>query len=407
MSLLETMVSALGSMDPDKVTVHRERCVSVRDRNVRCQKCADACTSGALSRTEDGIACDPNLCIGCGTCVTACPTSAIEVAAPDDSELTRMLKQSIRATKGHPIVACAVSCDAARACADGSSFDEGAVCEVPCLGRVDESLLVGAAAYGCFDVTLVKHHCAVCPHAPGERMCAEVVESARHLLDAFGSDMPVRVDDVMPACAFSSEAPSAHRAKAAGGFSRRDAMRSAGVGAAQVAAGVAQEEIGEVLGEAPAVHEPVLAKVGANGTLPHFTPERRIRLYNYLKHVGEPCADEIRSRVIGAVTIDTSACTSCRMCTVFCPTGALFKVDEKGAWGVAHRSAACVQCRSCEQLCPAQAITVHDSVPAAQFMGKDVVFWDMPRPTWTPNKPDSIFTKVHHVIGDDLEMTMF
>jgi len=43
--------------------------------------CADVCPMGAISRSEKtrAMAVDPNLCIGCGMCMTACPLGGISV----------------------------------------------------------------------------------------------------------------------------------------------------------------------------------------------------------------------------------------------------------------------------------------------------------------------------------------
>ena len=47
--------------------------------------CADACPMGAISRnTELGsMTVDPDLCIGCGTCMVACPLGGISVKADE------------------------------------------------------------------------------------------------------------------------------------------------------------------------------------------------------------------------------------------------------------------------------------------------------------------------------------
>lgn len=148
-------------------------------------------------------------------------------------------------------------------------------------------------------------------------------------------------------------------------------------------------------------------KVGENGTLSHFVPSRRVRVFNYLKHIGEPVAPSIRTRVIGTVELDTAACDSCRMCAVFCPTGALEKHDGEDFFGVLHRPAKCMQCRLCESICPHHALTVSDTVPTEQFMGKKAVAYKMEKPTWEPNTPTSMYSKVHEVIGKDLEMCSF
>ena len=130
-------------------------------------------------------------------------------------------------------------------------------------------------------------------------------------------------------------------------------------------------------------------------------------MYNYLKHIGEPVVDEVQTRVVGKVTIDADRCTSCRMCAVFCPTGAIFKVDEPECFGIFHRPAACMQCRLCESLCHEGAITIEDRIPIKQFMGQKGILYEMPRPEWKPNEPDSMFNKVHNVLGEDLPMRAF
>ena len=48
-----------------------------------------------------------------------------------------------------------------------------------------------------------------------------------------------------------------------------------------------------------------------------------------------------------------------------------------------------------------------DTVPAAQFMGREAVVIAMEKPAWEPNRPDSMYNKIHTVIGEDLEMCMF
>lgn len=414
MSLIESMVDMLGRMDPDYLTVHDERCVTVRNRNARCLKCVEACTSGALALIEGEIHFEEGRCIGCGTCATVCPTSAIEIHNPDDKELIRQLKSSIRATGGHPVVACATAADAgapetaqSRRAAlllrkqKGVPIDGNVYVRVPCLGRIDETVLLAAAAYGCHDITLVRRNCAGCPHRTGGDVCDAVVESARNLLQAFGCPMPIHMREGLPSrlAGLVSGMPSK-------GTDRRVLLSEAAVGAKAAAADLAARELR--FGEEPELPIPVrYRKVDEHGTLSHFVPTRRTLIYNYLKHIGEPRSEEIDQRVIGIVHIDGNVCTSCRMCATFCPTGALMKVDEEGAFGVAHRSAACVHCNLCESICPVGAISVSSRVPAEQFMGKKVVYWEMERPEWKPNRFDSLFTKMHHVIGEDVQMCQF
>lgn len=430
MSFLDGLLTMLGSIESDAISVHKERCISVRNRNARCMRCVEACTSGALAYEQGALAVHPERCIGCGTCATACPTCAIEICDPTDEELTARVKRSIAATKGHPVVACSKAAARVRAELDGAPsgarlfgrsgrnrlcVDEARMVEVPCLGRVDESVLVGMAAYRSYDVTLVCGQCDTCEHAPGGSLVREVLQGSRNLLDAFGSDMPVRLGQDMPPHVIDKAAEvearlSASGGKAGGGVSRRDFLRGAKDSAATAAVEAATSAVAEGLGAAaPASQAGAFQKVGKDGSLSHFVPSRRTRLYNYLRHVGDgtPVAETVATRIIGSVSINADACSSCRMCAVFCPTGALKKVDEKGSFGIVHRPSACVQCRLCEGICPQHAITVSGNVPIRQFLGKEAVRYGMKEPEWVPNKPTSMYDKVHSVLGPDLEMCMF
>ena len=397
MSLVDGLLAMLGAIEGDALAVHDERCISVRNRNADCLRCAEACTSGAITYRDNDLHVEPDNCIGCGSCATACPTCAIEIKKPSDEELTAAVKRSIVATKGHPVIACETALRAA-----GEEPDAGRLVEVPCLGRVDESLLVGVAAYKAFDVTLVCGACEECPHAPGGTLMREVAASASNMLRAFGSTMPVTVTDAFPAHVHVPGGAGA----AGDGVSRRDFLHAAKDTTKQAASAAVSQELAAHLGQ----QEPVPAayrKVGQDGTLSHFVPSRRVRLYNYLQHVGQPVADEVDSRVIGAVSIDAEACSSCRMCAVFCPTAAIRKLDEDGAFGIVHRPSACMQCRLCERICPESAITVSSTVPIKQFMGKEAVCYAMEKPAWKPNKPSSMYDKLHATLGEDLEMCMF
>ena len=398
MSLINGLLALLGEIESDAIAVHEERCISVRNRNADCLRCVEACASGALAYRAGELLVEPERCIGCGTCATACPTCAIELRNPTDAELTAQLKRSIVATKGHPVIVCEQALEAANVAAD----DASAACAVPCLGRMDESALVGLAAYRAFDATLACGSCETCPHAPGGALVREVVEGARNLLEAFGSSMPIDLEECVPERVL--EPGGSHGQAGSDGVGRRDFFRSAKDASTRAAGAAVAEELGMVEAEpVPAAYR----KVGADGTLSQFVPTRRVRLYNYLQHVGQPTADEVETRVIGAVSIDAQKCSSCRMCAVFCPTGAIKKLDEGGVFGIVHRPSACMQCRLCEHICPEQAIAVSGRVPIRQFMGKEAVCFAMKRPTWTPNKPSSMYDKLHSTLGEDLEMCMF
>ena len=43
-----SIMGVLDGVSSEAVVVHQERCAKVRNRNVACLKCADACTSGCI-----------------------------------------------------------------------------------------------------------------------------------------------------------------------------------------------------------------------------------------------------------------------------------------------------------------------------------------------------------------------
>ncbi len=79
--------------------------------SLRCQHCDDApclyaCLTGALSRDpESGVVdVDEDRCIGCWTCILACPFGALKL----DTEKATVAKCDL--CPGEPIPACVVNC---------------------------------------------------------------------------------------------------------------------------------------------------------------------------------------------------------------------------------------------------------------------------------------------------------
>ena len=67
-----SIMGVLDGVSSEAVVVHQERCAKVRNRNVACLKCADACTSGCIVLVDGELRVDASKCVGCGTCATVC-----------------------------------------------------------------------------------------------------------------------------------------------------------------------------------------------------------------------------------------------------------------------------------------------------------------------------------------------
>lgn len=410
------------------LAVDQTRCAKVRNRNVNCLKCADACTSGCIALMDGELRVDASKCVGCGTCATVCPTCALEARNPTDAELLARCRGHVR--NGVVAIACGLELEAL----DGL-VDRDAIVSVVCAGRVDESLLVQLAADGCSEVHVLCGVCEQCAQRAGRKTTELVMENAKAILDAWGSacDVTTRfpqqlllegasIADVRAAeeASFSSlranppviplppEPALRHRdagnspcagmedecgvpraATDAGSKSACPAPdpRDSHDGGGAVAKGgldpaavdvnpsrLTGEELEEALGtffkkRVKVKTQPSLVKVMKDGTLPHFLPDRRERLLNALVQLGEPKAASLETRLWGCVVIDGTKCSSCQMCATFCPTGAISKyLDEDGSFGVTHYPGDCVKCASCVDICKEGAVRIVDSVPPAYLL---------------------------------------
>ena len=412
-----TATRALQALQSDHVHVRQERCLLVRNRNAECLRCAQACTSGCISYNEQTkvLEIDQARCVGCGTCATACPTCALEARDPNDTELLARLQGALNASAPKTI---AIACEKA-----GIAQDERAI-RLTCLGRIDESALLQLAAWGAREVALTCGPCDTCEHKPGRTVVEEVCESANTLLGLWDGTMHVELKEVeraaeqagLPAQETDADGTAAQseiaqvdqqiqtadagRAATHGEIAQANQqIQSADAGKAATHGEIAQvdqqiqtagtdkvaeqgtatrdgdganlsDEVND--GETAAtdqVDRPLKRlKVMADGTLPHFVPDRRERLLDALADLGEGPSDSqamARTRLWGHVVIDTDKCTSCRMCATFCPTGAIVKFDAPdGTFGVDHYAADCVKCLCCQAICRTQAIVVEDAVPA-------------------------------------------
>ena len=391
-----TATRALQALQSDHVHVCQERCLLVRNRNAECLRCAQACTSGCISYNEQTkmLDIDQARCVGCGTCATACPTCALEARDPNDTELLARLQGALNASASKTV---AIACEKA-----GIAQDERAV-RLTCLGRIDESALLQLAAWGAREVTLTCGPCDTCEHKPGHAVVEEVCESANTLLGLWDSTMHVELEEVGHAAeqaGLPARETDVDRAATQGEIERADQkiqaadtgrvathgesvqvdqqIQTAGTDKVAEQSTATRDGDGANLsdeasdGETTAtdqVDRPLKRlKVMADGTLPHFVPDRRERLLDALADLGEGPTDSramARTRLWGHVVIDTDKCTSCRMCATFCPTGAIVKFDTPdGTFGVDHYAADCVKCLCCQAICRTQAIVVEDAVPA-------------------------------------------
>ncbi|MDE8701839.1 4Fe-4S binding protein [Adlercreutzia equolifaciens] len=341
----------LDELDSMALSVHQNRCIQVRNGNVSCLRCATVCTSGCLSIVDGELVVDQQRCVGCGTCASVCPTAAIGVRVPSDAQL---LDHCVRASRqGVLRIVCHSALEA-----DG---EEGTCEGVPvvCLGRLNESLLVSLAAEGIGEVELVCGTCEQCSYRPGRVAAETACTSAQNLLKAWD------------------------RAFAWSFVTRESSRRLPLFPPTPSSAAVCER------GVFVTKPTPRRAHVTGDGTLPHFLPERHESIIDALADLGEPVAERVESRLWGTASIDRSRCRGCRLCSVFCPTGALWRITEAdGTVGLVHYPADCVQCRCCEQVCRQGAIKVVGEVATDDLLSGRGNVLEVAIPLRDPQDPD-------------------
>jgi len=371
---LADLVEIAESLGSSHVYVAPHRCVKVRNRNAKCSKCVDACAHDAVQVGGNKLSIVAPLCVGCHACTTACPTEALIPIDPQDSELLDSIASATLAAEGKSVFACARM--AARHVAEPEKY-----AQVSCLARMEEGVLLQLAARGIGDIVLVDGVCSTCKYRANIPLIDTVVDTANQLLAAQGSDTRVQRVSSFPESVLAEDAHASYTA------SRRSFFTQAGSMTRSAAKTAAEKSVEQMLGAQKKV-EPTLRErlqMGAGNNLPQFQSDRHMHVLDAMYELGESQVDAIDTRLFGNVSIDTEKCSTCFMCTTFCPTGALKKSEEplpEGAEGelLEFSVADCVQCRLCADACLKKCITVDTRVSTAELFDFEPRFILLPRP---------------------------
>lgn len=386
------IIGVLDAVSSEAITARQSRCAVVRNRNVHCFKCADACTSGCISIIDGKLTIDLRKCVGCGTCATVCPTCALETHNPSDAQL---LSACVNAARGGRVT---IICTQYRQSVKGM-LDPDEFAEVVCLGRVEESLTSALAASGIVEINLVCGMCEHCDQQHGLATAELVAETSNVLLNAWGSSARVAVSEMVP------EYVLAEGVRIVDAFEAHSVYFSERCGNAPIVSetdAVASQVAGN-----SSVHEDAVPalRVMKDGTLPHFLPDRREKLLSNLSSLGNPIEGDIVTRLWGSVVIDGQKCSSCRMCATFCPTGAISKFDnDDSTFGVEHYPGDCVKCGTCRDICPENAIILLDGIKAAYLLDGTVHHYSMkPRDVEMNDAHQIVNTMRQYIDGDVYE----
>ena len=366
---INDIMQVAEALEKNPVAVLRDRCVAVRNRNATCRKCVQACLAGAIDIAANEIHLDAGACISCGACTSVCPTEALVSVKPVDSQLARAAAEAAAANDGRAVFACARI--SSKRLADPQLY-----AEVPCLARMEESLVVDLAAHGVADILFVDGTCATCRY----RDCLPAIDAtvlyANELIAAQGGTVRVsRASEFPPDMLVDSS-------EGLFGSTRRGFFAEAAGAAKDTALTAAKTTIAQELGiKAPEIAIGERLRVSETGSMPRLQMPRHEALINAMDSIGEPVVDEIESRRFGSVTIDTGKCNACGMCVVFCTTGALERDSADKASDslrfIEFAASDCVQCGLCADVCWKGALTLSHKVATAQLFDFEPVTFDL------------------------------
>ncbi len=326
---LDRLEKLMVILSPEVIETHPEQCLRNLNKDSECRACEQACPLEAIT-LERYPEIDPDICSGCGICASVCPTGALELAKNSTLKMADLMAEMLAASEVKRV---AFVCDKNR---DRSAADTPVVI-VPCLGRLNQPLLLAAASMGATDMWIDTSACAECEFKVSEKWIAEEAEKASSLLAGSGIELSISVGADLPE-SFSAE--HVEEATRSDQVSRRGFLstlvREAASGAL-VFSGRFDEDA-----EAAGVKH---------------VPQNRVVLATALYNLEKQGAKGV-TEASGLVAYPSIGpdCNVCADCVTFCPTGALSKVTKDGKTSIVLKVRDCVGCGLCEELCTQDAI---------------------------------------------------
>lgn len=296
-------------------TYEEARCLVVTRSTGACSACFDACPHDAV-RITSRVAIDPVDCTGCGLCVQACPSGALE-----------------------PRLTIAPGGNARCSQVSGSAQS------VQCLAKLQPTDIARLAG-GKGSVTLGRGDCTACKigSAAVPQVVAATAARAELLAHVTGRELEVRIEQVV----------SLDQRDAGDRLSRRSLL-GGGLNSVKQAAGDALAPLERIL-PAP---EPSLAGARIEPAVEHL---RELRLLE-IGAVAAAVAVPFRLPRVA------DGCILCPICTRACPTDAFTRVLEPEGGALFLDPERCVGCDACVAACPVKVITMDDDVSYGELTG--------------------------------------
>ena len=331
----------VGEFDKPRFFQYKQKlCAHSRNDQTGCQACVDICSAEAIrsDKSRQQIVVNPNLCVGCGACTTACPTGALSYAyprAPEQGEKIRTLLATYQAAGGRDAALLLHSQGQGQKLLDelgrGAQLKvmQGVPARVMPMGLWHTASLglevwLSAVAYGARQilVLLTAEEAPQYKTALTEQMA--VAQAILHGLGYTGLHFQL-IEATHPQSLDAELQRLAGRGAAVPhgpGVAARHAVQSEKRSTLALA-------LDHLMAHAPA--------------LPSNAP-------------GEAIALPAAGAPLGSIHVQTDRCTLCMSCVGACPASALQDNPQQPELKFIEKN--CVQCGLCAKTCPEQAITL-------------------------------------------------
>ncbi|MFQ5575140.1 MAG: 4Fe-4S binding protein, partial [Terriglobia bacterium] len=298
---------------------------------------------------------DFTYCNRCGLCGSLCPTGAFTVTDISDKKLVQYTEMISDFTE-HIAFCCEIQAD------DMPDLRSAPPVVLPCLARLNEATLVGAAAEGVKGIWANSSWCDTCVNNNAKPIIEKKVGLSRSLISVFGGSCDIEYSEEPPDI-FNKRRLFRKKLPPLADFepvSRRGFFDNIKEGVIKTGLVLIDNELSNFV-----------RRPGSAGPEYHLPYER----WSLLSSIGKlGPSDEVQLETDNFpwrnVRI-SEACSGCESCILYCPSNALTKerLDDKAV--IAFSLSKCVKCDVCRDLCPEKAVTFSDSFLSSSLSERD------------------------------------